>query len=80
MKKSIVLLAFLALAIISCKQKTKNEIKVSYQPETKNEIKYDFLQIFNSKELLDLNKKNAEPKEKYAFYKHLFFMEYTLFL
>ena len=43
MKKSIVLLAFLALAIISCKQKTKNEIKVSYQPETKNEIKYDFL-------------------------------------
>jgi PBP1b-binding outer membrane lipoprotein LpoB len=62
MKKSIVLLAFLALAIVSCKQKTKNEINVSYQPETKNEIKYDFLQIFNSKELLDLNKKNAEPK------------------
>ena len=68
MKKSIVLLAFLALAIISCKQKTKNEINVSYQPETKNEIKYDFLQIFNSKELLDLNKKNAEPKEKYSFF------------
>ena len=72
MKKLIVLISFLALAIVSCKQKTKNEIKVSYQPETKNEIKYDFLQIFNSRELLDLNKKNAEPKEKYAFYKHLF--------
>lgn len=60
MKKTILVLAFISLAFVSCKQ------------ETKNEIKNDFSQIFNSKELLDLNNTITEPKEKYSFYKHLY--------
>ncbi|MET3045680.1 hypothetical protein [Flavobacterium covae] len=60
MKKTILILSFISLAFISCKQ------------ETKNEIKNDYSQIYNSKELLELNNKIKEPKDKYSFYKHLY--------
>lgn len=60
MKKTILIIAFISLVFVSCKQ------------ETKNESKNDYSQIFNSKELLDLKNTIKEPKEKYSFYKHLY--------
>ncbi len=60
MKNTILILSFISVAFISCKQ------------ETKNEIKNDYSQIYNSKELLELNNTIKEPKEKYSFYKHLY--------
>ena len=60
MKKTILILALVSLTHISCKQ------------EAKNEIKNDYSEIYNSKDLLDLNNTINEPKDKYSFYKHLY--------